>query len=63
MDLYYVNISQYSQAILIEPPKNIKQSDYICSNKFFLDPIIEMYKIQDTCYVVAVNGKPAKIYR
>ena len=34
----------YSQSILIEPPKMVKHEYYICSNKFYLDPIIEMYK-------------------
>ena len=29
----------YSQAIFNEPPKTIKNSDYICSKTFYLDPI------------------------
>jgi len=52
----------YSQAILIEPPKKILKSDYICSKRFSLDSILEMYEAGETHGVVAVSGKEVNIY-
>ena len=39
-DLYY------HQALLIEPPRMVNKSNYICSKRFHLDYILEMYKTE-----------------
>ena len=52
----------YSQSILIEPPKTIKQSDCICSKKFYLEPIIEMYKTESYYGIIAITADQTEIY-
>lgn len=50
------------QAILLEPPKPIKKSDYICVRRFHLDSILEMYKSERNFGVVTVSGKEFYVY-
>ena len=52
----------YSRAI-IEPPKKIKKSDYICSKNFYLDPVLEMYKSERNFGVETVSGKEFSIFQ
>ena len=52
----------YSQGILIEPPKKINKSDYICSKRFYLDSILEMYKMEKVNGIVAISGNEVQIY-
>lgn len=48
--------STYNNAVLIEPPKKIIKSNYVCSNKFNLDSILEMYKEDRIFGIILANG-------
>lgn len=49
------------QAMLIEPPKPVEKSDYICDRSFHLDSILEMYKSERNFGIVTVSGKNIQI--
>ena len=49
------------QAMLIEPPKPVEKSDYLCDRSFHLDSILEMYKSERNFGIVTVSGKNIQI--
>lgn len=48
---------------VFEPPKKIQQTFYMCDKHFHLDPILEMYKEEETIGIIFVTGKMYAIYR
>lgn len=50
------------RTIILHPPKRINQSFYICDKKFYLEPILEMFKNENSNGVVFISGKMYAIY-
>jgi peptide chain release factor subunit 1 len=57
---YHLN---YNNSILFEPLKKVSQSFYECGKYFVLDPILEMYKKENTLGIVIITGKEFLIYK
>jgi peptide chain release factor subunit 1 len=51
-----VIFSSESSCELIEPPKEIRSPIYRCSNEFFLQPLQEMLRNEDTIAVIAIDA-------
>lgn len=49
-------------AILLEPPKKIDKTFYICDKQFYLDPILEMFKEELKMGVVLISGDSFEIH-
>jgi peptide subunit release factor 1 (eRF1) len=49
-------------AILLEPPKRIDKTFYICDKRFYLDPILEMFKDEMMIGVVLISGDSFEMY-
>jgi len=47
---------------VIEPEFPVLKSLYICSNKFYLDPLFEMTKVNDIFGIVLVEGEESRVY-
>jgi len=56
------NKFSYNGSILFEPAKKIPKSEYVCSNRFSLDTILEMYKSETVFGIVLISGKEARMY-
>lgn len=68
MDLFYVPVKHsvvfdgYNKAVIIVPPKKIEQRYYECSNRFYLDPILDMFKDEDKYGIALLSGEIAVCY-
>jgi len=54
---------KYNGAILIEPPKKLQKSIYICDNVFHLDNILEMYKQENNFGIILIDGNNLLCYK
>lgn len=52
-----------NSAILLEPPKPITKSEYICDKRFHLDSLLTMFEDDDVYGVVFITGKMYSIYK
>lgn len=50
-------------SVLIEPPKRINQNNYVCSKRFMLDDILEMYKTETIWALVMISGEGSSYYK
>jgi len=73
-DLFYVqaallkikrvfSILNSSGAVLLEPPKKIAKTFYMCDKYFHLDPILEMFKDETHFGIVFITGKTYVFYK
>lgn len=49
-------------AVLLEPPKKIDKTFYICDKQFYLDPIMEMFKEETKMGIVLISGDSFEMY-
>ncbi|QKF94138.1 peptide chain release factor eRF1/aRF1, partial [Fadolivirus algeromassiliense] len=49
-------------AVLLEPPKKIDKTFYICDKQFYLDPILEMFKDEMKLGIVLIAGDSFEMY-
>ena len=54
---------EYTGSLLFEPPKKIGKSIYECSNKFYLDPILEMFGEGESTGIVLMSGKEVQMHK
>jgi len=47
----------------IEPPKPITRGIYICANKYSLDMLLPLFKVQDVYGGILIEGAEFKLYR
>lgn len=57
------NDTKYNGAVLFEPLKKIDRSDFVCQNKFYLQPVLDMFKRETLFGVVLISGKEAQMYK
>lgn len=53
----------YNNVVLFEPPKKVLRSDYICSNKFMLDYVLDMYSSTVSFGVLLISGNRTIFYK
>lgn len=56
---------RYNGAILFEPIKPINESYYLCDKRFYLDPILEMYKtdLEQSIGIFLISGNRSIFYQ